>query len=90
MDGELQPYCIEDKRAQNNPGEKLKIGAKMVFSYEVEFIHSDKDIGSRWDYYKFLGNDEVHWFSIINSSIIILFLSVIVAHILRRVLSRDI
>jgi hypothetical protein len=45
---------------------------------------------SRWDTYLSASNDEVHWFSIINSLVIVLFLSGMVAMIMMRTLHRDI
>ena len=43
----------------------------------------------RWDLNKYLGEENVHWISILNSIMIALFLSGIIAHILRRTLKRD-
>jgi len=61
------------------------------FSYEVKWKQSDIRWASRWDYY--LGSnsdDRIHWFSIINSIVIVLFLSGILAMIMIRTLRRDI
>jgi transmembrane 9 superfamily member 2/4 len=46
-------------------------------------------IGSRWDAYEFLGDEEIHWLSILNSFVITLVLTLIIAHILRRTLRKD-
>ena len=45
---------------------------------------------SRWDTYLVMMDDQIHWFSIINSLMIVLFLSGMVAMIMMRTLHRDI
>lgn len=45
---------------------------------------------SRWDTYLLMNDDQIHWFSIINSLMIVLFLSGMVAMIMMRTLYRDI
>lgn len=45
---------------------------------------------SRWDTYLMMTDDQIHWFSIINSVIIVLFLTGMVAMIMMRTLNRDI
>ena len=45
---------------------------------------------SRWDTYLMMVDDQIHWFSIINSLMIVLFLSGMVAMIMMRTLHRDI
>ena len=45
---------------------------------------------SRWDTYLVMVDDQIHWFSIINSLMIVLFLSGMVAMIMMRTLHRDI
>lgn len=51
---------------------------------------SDIRWASRWDTYLLMVDDQIHWFSIINSVMIVLFLSGMVAMIMFRVLRRDI
>ena len=51
--------------------------------------HSDIAWASRWDLYLYMGDDQVHWFSILNSLVIVLLLSGIVAMIMMRTLRRD-
>ena len=43
---------------------------------------------SRWDLYLYMGDDQIHWFSIINSLAIVLLLTGIVAMIMMRTLRR--
>lgn len=45
---------------------------------------------SRWDTYLSMADDQIHWFSIVNSLMIVLFLSGMVAMIMMRTLHRDI
>lgn len=51
---------------------------------------SDIKWASRWDTYLLMTDDQIHWFSIINSLMIVLFLSGMVAMIMMRTLHRDI
>ena len=62
----------------------------MVFSYTVRFEESKLRWASRWDLYLYMQTeDHIHWFSIINSALVVLFLTGIVAHILQRTIRKD-
>ena len=50
---------------------------------------SDIEWASRWDAYLAMPNGSVHWFSILNSLLVVLVMSVIVAVILMRTVRRD-
>ncbi|KAF6174931.1 hypothetical protein GIB67_026419 [Kingdonia uniflora] len=63
---------------------------EIVFTYDVSFKSSDIKWASRWDTYLLMNDDQIHWFSIINSLMIVLFLSGMVAMIMMRTLYRDI
>ncbi|KAK3426761.1 hypothetical protein EUGRSUZ_F03131 [Eucalyptus grandis] len=63
---------------------------EVVFTYDVSFMESDIKWASRWDTYLLMNDDQIHWFSIINSLMIVLFLSGMVAMIMMRTLYRDI
>ncbi|KAL3351922.1 hypothetical protein AABB24_020153 [Solanum stoloniferum] len=63
---------------------------EVVFSYDVSFKESEIRWASRWDTYLLMNDDQIHWFSIINSLMIVLFLSGMVAMIMMRTLYRDI
>ncbi|KAF1319421.1 Endomembrane protein 70, partial [Globisporangium splendens] len=73
---------------------KNKAGELPVYwTYSVEWIEdNEKEWRTRWDIYfeAGSGSDQVHWFSIINALLIVLFLSVLVGMILMRSLHRDI
>lgn len=63
---------------------------EIAFTYDVSFESSDIRWASRWDTYLFMKDNQIHWFSIINSLMIVLFLSGIVAVIMTRTLYKDI
>lgn len=62
----------------------------VVFSYDVTFVLSEIKWASRWDTYLLMNDDQIHWFSIINSLMIVLFLSGMIAMIMMRTLYKDI
>ena len=62
---------------------------EIIFSYETVYEDSDISWASRWDLYLYMGDDQIHWFSILNSLAIVLLLSGIVAMIMMRTLRRD-
>lgn len=71
--------------------DKAISGLKIVSSYEVEWKSSDVEWADRWDIYMMETPDnEVHYFAIVNSLMIGLFLSGIVAVIMIRALRKDI
>lgn len=73
---------------------KNKAGEVHVYwTYSVEWVENNsREWRTRWDVYFEAGSgrDEVHWFSIINALLIVLFLSGMVGMILMRSLHRDI
>ena len=68
-----------------------KSGEYIVYTYDVIFYDSPIKWASRWDHYmKSQKEDIIHWFSIINSILIILIFSSVIALIFCRVLKKDI
>lgn len=65
-------------------------GTKLFFTYEVEWEMSKISWASRWDTYLAMSDVQIHWFSIINSIVVIFFLSGILTMIMVRTLRRDI
>ncbi|KAJ8971974.1 hypothetical protein NQ314_000456 [Rhamnusium bicolor] len=65
-------------------------GTKLYFTYEVEWKESSVSWASRWDTYLAMSDAQIHWFSIINSIVVIFFLSGILTMIMVRTLRRDI
>eukprot|EP00898_Chlorokybus_atmophyticus_P008168 jgi/Chlat1/8352/Chrsp80S07791 len=72
------------------PPQQVETGEEVIFTYDVLFKVSDIRWASRWDTYLLMTDDQIHWFSIINSLMIVLFLSGMVAMIMMRTLHRDI
>lgn len=65
----------------------------LPFSFLLDFILCQSGNirwVSYWDSYLYMNGDQIHWFLIINSLIIVLFLSGIVAMIIMRTIYRDI
>jgi len=60
------------------------------YTYDVVWVESAVRWASRWDHYLQMEGGEIHWLSILNSVMIVLFLSGLVALILLRTLHRDI
>jgi len=63
---------------------------QLFFTYSVEWKRSDVRWASRWDSYLAMNDVKIHWFSIINSVIVVFFLSGILTMIIIRTLRRDI
>ncbi|KAK9100404.1 hypothetical protein Scep_023834 [Stephania cephalantha] len=70
-------------------GMVVKEGQPIVFTYEVSFVESDIKWPSRWDAYLKMEGSRVHWFSILNSLMVIVFLAGIVLVIFLRTVRRD-
>nr|GEY04715.1 transmembrane 9 superfamily member 11 [Tanacetum cinerariifolium] len=70
-------------------GMGLKEGKPVTYSYEVSFVMSDIKWPSRWDAYLKMEGAKVHWFSILNSLMVITFLAGIVLVIFLRTIRRD-
>lgn len=65
-------------------------GTKLFFTYSVEWRPSDVSWASRWDIYLGMSDVKIHWFSIINSLMVVFFLFGILTMIIVRALRRDI
>jgi len=76
--------------SQTNSPQEVDEGKDIIFTYDVSFKESPIKWASRWDTYLLMTDDQIHWFSIINSLMIVLFLSGMVAMIMMRTLYRDI
>ncbi len=100
-DGERhEPYstCTSDVSPVNDPDTylPLRIGPtgedmRILYSYEVNWVKSEIPWADRWDVY-LVGSpdDEIHYFAIVNSLMIVVFLTGAVATIMIRTLKRDI
>lgn len=68
------------------------VGDTVVFTYDVVWEATQVPWSHRWDAYMAAdaSNDKIHWFSITNSIMVVLFLTVMIAMILIRALRKDI
>mmetsp|Transcript_15598 Transcript_15598/g.17992 ORF Transcript_15598/g.17992 Transcript_15598/m.17992 type:complete len:651 (-) Transcript_15598:76-2028(-) len=71
--------------------EEIKAGSKYTFKLFVSFVQTDEEFHSRFDRYldhEFFKHP-IHWFSVFNSFMMVLFLMGLVALILLRTLKKD-
>eukprot|EP00928_Gymnodinium_smaydae_P048554 TRINITY_DN32475_c0_g1_i1.p1 TRINITY_DN32475_c0_g1~~TRINITY_DN32475_c0_g1_i1.p1 ORF type:complete len:629 (+),score=121.23 TRINITY_DN32475_c0_g1_i1:125-2011(+) len=83
-----QETLCEDRVAY--PVFDMDMHESIIYTYDVQWAWSDVRWASRWDNYLKMSGGQIHWFSIMNSLMIMLFLSGMVAMILLRTLHRDI
>lgn len=90
--------CGEGESPVNEPETYLPLRSgstgesmKVLYSYEVKWQESDIPWADRWDVY-LVGSpdDEIHYFAIVNSLMIVVFLTGAVATIMIRTLKKDI
>jgi len=62
--------------------------AELFFTYSVKWEESDIRWASRWDIYLSMADVQIHWFSIVNSVVVVFFLSGIITMIIIRTLRR--
>jgi transmembrane 9 superfamily protein 2/4 len=88
----------DSKPVVNDPATYLALRAgvgdmdlSVIYSYEVEWVSSDLPWADRWDVY-LIGSpdDDIHAFAIVNSLMIVLFLTGAIATIMIRTLRKDI
>jgi transmembrane 9 superfamily protein 2/4 len=66
---------------------------KVEYMYSVSWVASNVTWGTRWDQYLLSSSasePKIHWFSLVNSVVVVLFLSGMVAMVLIRALHKDI
>jgi len=68
----------------------LEKDSAITFTYDVQWDESPIRWASRWDSYLKMTGGQIHWFAILNSVVVVLFLSGMVAMVLLRTLYRDI
>ena len=66
-DAKLVEHTMEPQSV-NEAGE-------IVWTYDVTWETSNIKWASRWDTYLLMGDEQIHWFSIVNSLMIVLFLT---------------
>eukprot|EP00127_Corallochytrium_limacisporum_P000213 Clim_evm30s7 gene=Clim_evmTU30s7 len=101
---EITPLSMEEKAQAANDNEPCLPGSaapyiinpnadreqEITFTYAIKWEMVDATWAARWDAYLLSGDQGVHWYSIINSILVVIFLSGIVAVIIVRTLRRDI
>ncbi|CAF0915524.1 unnamed protein product [Adineta steineri] len=100
---EVEPKSIDSKRITAEEGGKCSIQSgegmqainpagenTVTMTYEVEWAPSDTRWASRWDTYLAMTDVQIHWFSLINSVIVVFFLAGILSMIIIKTLRRDI
>ncbi|KAJ3528668.1 hypothetical protein NM688_g7964 [Phlebia brevispora] len=60
------------------------------YTFRIIWTPSDTPWATRWDNYLHIFDPRIHWFSLINSVVIVVFLCIMVSMILLRTVSRDI
>lgn len=61
------------------PAQAVRAGEEVVFTHDFLYVPSEIRWASRWDTYLLMTDVQIHWFSIVNSLVIVLFLSGMVA-----------
>ncbi|KAI8822525.1 uncharacterized protein EV422DRAFT_613751 [Fimicolochytrium jonesii] len=93
---EVQPNsvksCNNDKLPVSGDPVTLKDSeiTEVDFTYTVKWEESTTPWATRWDNYLHGYDPKIHWFSLVNSAVIVLFLTGMVAIILLRALHKDI
>ena len=86
--------CNHFSPAQFNPDKFQPVEMseeEIVYTYDVKWERSDTRWSHRWEVYlRGDPDDEIHYFSIVNSFMVVLFLSGVVAMIMLRTLHKDI
>ncbi|KAI8482242.1 PREDICTED: transmembrane 9 superfamily member 4-like isoform X1 [Branchiostoma belcheri] len=82
------PSDPEKKLAGQAVNEKQD--TEVMFTYTVEWKRSLVRWASRWDTYLTMTDVQIHWFSIVNSVVVVFFLAGILTMIMVRTLRRDI
>lgn len=82
--------CAPTKNSVIFDGENKETPIDVTFTYSVTWTYSSTPWATRWDKYLKVDDISVHWFSLVNSVVIVLFLTILVGTILVRALKKDI
>jgi transmembrane 9 superfamily protein 2/4 len=97
----LDPFSFRDSK-YNGPGEAVcgdksapvvlaeNENTEVTFTYGVYWRLSPTPFATRWDKYLHVYDAKIHWFSLVNSAVIVVFLIGMVSTILVRTLKKDI
>mmetsp|Transcript_26640 Transcript_26640/g.60809 ORF Transcript_26640/g.60809 Transcript_26640/m.60809 type:complete len:675 (-) Transcript_26640:2697-4721(-) len=85
--------CVQPPNGQFQPHVPQVInseeGGEVIWTYDVIWERTNIKWASRWDVYLQMTDDKIHWFSIVNSLVILMFLTGIVGLIMTRILRKD-
>lgn len=85
--GQLDPEsCMKPQGAQ-----ELNLSSRITYTYDVEFVRSDLAWATRWDPILNANAEikQIQWFSIVNSLMVSLFLTALVATVMLRTILKD-
>lgn len=99
----VEPYSMKDSKyvdgkgeCPSNPDEAAPAvldenkESSLTFTYSVYWIESPTPFATRWDKYLHVYDPKIHWFSLVNSAVIVAVLVGMVSTILIRTLRKDI
>ena len=97
----VEPYSLAASKALGDgkaecgdPSSPLELSEKVdtraVYTYSVYWRPSSTSFATRWDKYLHVYDPKIHWFSLINSAVIVIFLVGMISTILTRTLRKDI
>lgn len=87
IDSDIDCLPYDDPNA-SEPQQVTK-DQEIVYSYDVFWQESDTQWANRWDAYLKMPGGKVHWFSILNSLMVVVVMSCIVAMIMMRTVRKD-
>ena len=67
--------CSLPQNVKIKPQSVMAKGTALYFTYSVKWKKSDVEWASRWDIYLTMKDVDIHWFSILNSLVVVCFLS---------------
>lgn len=82
-------FC-DDSIGFSTPMEITADSPSILFTYSVKWDRSDVAWASRWDTYLKIKENRIHWFSIINSLLIVMLLTGLIGLVMVRTLHKDI
>ena len=80
----------QDVSAMATPMRIASGTSSVLYTYDVKWEKSDVAWASRWDAYLKIKENRIHWFSIVNSLLVVLLLTGLIALVLVRTLHKDI
>ena len=96
----VQPQSLRDSKALGDGKAECPDGPPLIlneegetpvtWTYRVYWIPSKTTFATRWDKYLHIFDPKIHWFSLINSTIFVIFLVGMVSMILLRAVRKDI